>query len=46
MRLVRLAVVVLGFGLVAGCGGSSDSKEEKPMPANRVPKVLPVPPKK
>jgi len=45
MRLIRLAVV-LGFGLLAGCGESSGPKEEKPLPANRVPKVLPAPPKK
>jgi hypothetical protein len=46
MRLFRLSVLVLVVGLGGGCGGSSGPKEEKPLPANRVPKVTPVPPKK
>jgi hypothetical protein len=46
MRLARLTAVVLVVSLGAGCGGSSGPKEEKPLPANRVPKVLPAPPKR
>lgn len=40
MRRVRVALVAVFAAVAVGCGDTSTgSKEEKPLPANRIPKA-------